>query len=119
MHTVALLFVCSERDAEYTEKPTNTFDEDWCHEYATAEDALADAIKSESIERRTAAAEELDAFILRVEEAPDPYRVMMDAGCWYYTLADGLTAVEWLNHVRTILRRSLHDSQNSKTDAQN
>ena len=85
--------------------------QDWVDEHATTrvDDVLAKALEDLPIKERQAAALELDDFIPRVRDASDPYEILCGVGCYYYTLADGLTAVEWLNHVRMVLRSSLNN----------
>jgi hypothetical protein len=75
--------------------------QDWRDEYSTADDAIA-AFKADSSDEAIRAVRvELQAIIPQIAKMPDPERFLCDIlWCCYYPKADGLTVLEWLEHVR-------------------
>jgi hypothetical protein len=83
----------------------------WLHqdfdlEYQSAEEALAAAIADASLDRLRGALDELRRSRPsdRDEEAT---REFANELCWYHPPGDGLTYVEWLDHVEVALGNAL------------
>lgn len=78
--------------------------QDFLCDYPSADAAIADFTSSEPPELVASARKELTQFIQLAQDADKPGQLLLEIGCYYDPLADGMTVVQWLRKVEEMLR---------------
>jgi len=77
--------------------------QDFLIDYANAEEAINAFVSSEPPALVDSARREIGRFIQVVRDSPTPSEELLDLGCYYDPLGDGMGVVAWLEGVERVL----------------